>query len=166
MAVTIQVRTTDLKRASKALNALAARASDLRPLMEEISAFGEDSTRRRFETQTSPDGEKWAPTHRGGNILVDKGHLRDSITARAGTDSAEWGSNLIYAGIHQHGGEIKAKTPAGLIFSVGGRSGANRKEFVRKQSVTIPARPFLGLSAGDEREISQIVEDYLAEGLT
>lgn len=143
VGVAIRVEVPNLGKVSARLQKLLSRLGDLTPVMDEIGAHLAQTTAERFESGTGPDGKKWKPSIRaqaqGGLTLVDSGRLRDSITWRAGRDSVEIGSNLIYAAIHQMGGE------AG-----------------RNHSVKLPARPYLGVSAGDEREIGAIIDDYLA----
>lgn len=113
---------------------------NLLPLMEEIGASLETSTRMRFERGAGPDGGAWRPSRRGGKTLVDTGRLLASMTHNASRDHVEVGSNVIYAAIHQFGG----RTGRGL-------------------AVDMPARPFLGLDADDEREIDDLISDYLRE---
>jgi phage gpG-like protein len=62
---------------------------------------------------------------------------------------------VLYAAIHQLGGTIAAKDAPYLKFKIGDR-------WASKKSVTIPARPFLGLDDDDEREIVRIGEDWIA----
>ena len=76
-----------------------------------------------------------------------------------GSDTVAMGSNKKYAATHQFGASFgrpkKAKalaipTIAGVIFA---------------KKVTLPARPFLGLSADDEGDLRNILADYLRAGL-
>lgn len=66
-----------------------------------------------------------------------RGSLRASRTS-VGSSGIEGsiGTNVEYAGVHEFGATIKAKNGPYLHFNVGG-------QWVRKKSVTIPARPFL-----------------------
>lgn len=152
-----------LVRSQATMAELLRRTGDLTPLMEQIGAYGEESTVNRFETQTGPDGERWAPSARvkanGGQTLVDSGRLRQSVTWRARSAEAEWGTNLIYASTHQEGATIRAKGGGRLGFAIPGIG------FRSPQEVVIPARPFLGIDADDEAEIDAIVHDYLAEAM-
>lgn len=129
-----------------ALAGLESRAADLTAPMDEIGAAMVASTLNRFETGTGPDGAPWVPSQRalaeGGQTLVDQGHLRGSMTHAAGPDQVTWGSNVVYAAIHQ----------------LGGRTG-------RGHAVELPARPFLGLDDADRDEIVAILRDHLSEGL-
>ncbi|MEW5727724.1 MAG: phage virion morphogenesis protein [Pseudomonadota bacterium] len=151
----------------RALRDVAERATDASDLTEEIGNLLQVSTRDRFETQTDPEGRRWQMlsaetvlaraggrrkvyTAKGGLrkpaarkiagmlTLVVEGILRDSITHVAGPDFVEVGSNDQRARIHQFGGQ----------------AGRGRK-------VTIPARPYLGLSADDEAAIVAAAQDHL-----
>jgi phage virion morphogenesis protein len=151
----------------QALDQLGRAADQLanpRPLWEEVGASLVASTQRRFETGVGPDGSPWPPSIRalavGGKTLVDTARLMQSITFNASESGVEVGTNVLYAAIHQFGGTINAKTPAGLRFQVHGASG--KKEWRNKQSVKIPARPFIGLDDRDETEISTIAAAWLA----
>lgn len=150
-------------RASAVMADLLDRTGDLTPLMGRIGAYGEESTVNRFETQRGPDGDPWAPSLRaratGGQTLVDSGRLRQSVTWAASRDEAEWGTNLIYAGVHQEGATISAKGGGRLGFVIPGLG------FRSPREVVIPARPFLGVDAEDEAEIDDILRDYIDEVL-
>jgi phage virion morphogenesis protein len=101
------------------------------------------STLERFETSTAPDGTPWQPSHRAekedGKTLVDTGRLRGSIGYEVGPDSVSVGSNLVYARIHQ----------------LGGKAG-------RGHSVTLPPRPYLGISGADIQEARAILAGTMA----
>lgn len=150
-------------RTQAVLNDLLDRTGDLSPLMARIGAYGEESTVHRFETQKGPDGQTWEKSARakatGGQTLVDTGRLRGSITWNAGRDSAEWGTNVLYAGVHQDGATISAKGDGRLGFFIPGLG------FRSPREVVISARPFLGVDADDEAEIDAIVHDYIAEAI-
>ncbi len=152
-----------LVRAQATMAELLRRTGDLSPLMERIGAYGEESTVHRFEAETGPDGERWTPSIRarraGGQTLTDTARLRQSITWRADRDSAEWGTNVLYARTHQEGATIRAKGGGRLGFTIPGIG------FRAPHEVVIPARPFLGVDREDEREIDDIVRDYVAEAL-
>lgn len=126
------------------------------PAMQEIAAYGESSTRMRFRWQQGPDGQPWKPSLRaqisGGRTLTQAGHLGDSVSSHAGRDFAEWGVNRIYAAIHQFGGVIKAKAARALRFAIAGGG------FATVRQVTMPARPYLGVSGDDKVDILDIIE--------
>lgn len=137
------------------LRSLIALGRDAGPIMVDIAAIGESSTRMRFRTETGPDGQKWEPSLRaritGGRTLTKDGHLSGSISGRHGRDFAEWGVNRIYAAIHQFGGEIRAKGGS-LRFRLANGG------FATVQKVTMRARPFLGISDDDRDDILDVIQ--------
>lgn len=111
-----------------------------------------NSVKDNFEDEIAPDGTRWKALSQAtrdlrskkyGNapttILRASGDLMNSINMQASDTDARIGSSLIYAAIHQLGGD------AG-----------------RGHKVTIPARPYLGLSSADSEEIIAIAEDWLS----
>jgi len=119
-----------------------------RAMFDDIGGYLNTETDKRFKEGKDPDGNLWEVSQRaadeGGNTLIDFGHLRDSITHVTFIDGSglDQGTNLIYAGIHQ----------------IGGKAGRN-------QSVTLPARPFIGINDDDAAEIDNIVEDHIRMAL-
>lgn len=144
------------------LDRAAVTYQDTLPLMRAIGGFVRDTTRQRFRDQQGPDGAPWKPSLRaqleGGQTLVDRGLLRDSYTDRATLDEVEVGTRDIRAAIHHFGGVIRAKTAAALRFVVAGGGFATVKQ------VVIPARPALGVSGPDRREIGALVQDFIDLG--
>ncbi len=128
----------------KRLTKMLRGVDNLFPLMDEIGGIMVASTQDNFERGRAPDGTAWLPSERaldqGGQTLVDQGILLGSQTHSADHDSVEWGSNMVYAGIQQFGGD----------------TGRNR-------ATKLPARPYLGISTGDAAEIESAAEDYLGE---
>lgn len=137
------------------LRSLIALGRDAGRAMADVAALGESSTRMRFRTETGPDGQKWKPSLRarisGGRTLTKDGHLSGSISGRHGRDFAEWGVNRIYAAIHQFGGDIRAKGGS-LRFRLANGG------FATVQKVSMPARPFLGISDDDRSGILDIIQ--------
>lgn len=119
-----------------------------------VAAALESSTKERFDTNVGPDGEAWEPSLRAkeqsGRTLTDQGHLRDSVHGASDPAGLEVGAADQRARIHQFGGEIVAKTDGGLAFRLADGG------FRRPKKVTMPARPFIGLSADDEGVILRI----------
>ena len=153
-AITITVQDKDVRAT---LSALAARASNLQPVMQSI---GEDIVKRakqRFATSTGPDGKRWVPNSRvtieryiaskGGfgkkgltkkGALIEKskkpliGHGRDlsrQFFVRADSRSVTVGNSMIYAAMQQFGG--------------------SREQFPNLWG-DIPARPFLPITAAGQ----------------
>lgn len=125
-------------------------------LMTAIGSLGSRQTERRIDWEkTAPDGAPWQPNAEGTPILNKTGqHLLRSLAWTASAEEAEWGSKgWEYAHVHQNGAVIVPKDAKALFFSVGGKP-------VTAKKVTIPARPFLGISAENEREIIELVTDH------
>ena len=158
MAASITIVVEDQALAA-GLKTLSERGANLDPVMAEIGAVLLASTQQRFETETGPEGKSWPKSLRArlenGQTLSKSNRLRLSLTYRASKDAVEVGTNVIYAAIHQFGGRITAKSKPYLAFRLPGGG------FIKKKSVTIPARPFLGIDAGDRAEIAAILSDYL-----
>jgi phage virion morphogenesis protein len=154
MSVRIEVDIADLARVQAMLDSIAK--ADTEPLMTDIGATLESSTRERIEeTKTSPDGAAWPPNREGTSTLLATGrHLRDSVAFIASASSVEVGASWEFAHIHQFGATISPKNARFLSFVSGG------KRVVAKK-VTIPARPFVGLSDQDARKVERLTSDWL-----
>ena len=131
-----------------ALNAQLARLSalDLDGLMADLALQGESQTRRRLgEEKAGPDGDAWpdwsdryaATRHGGHSLLESDGHLIASLESGADADTAWWGSDQVYAATHQFG----------------------------DASRNIPARPYLGISAQNKRELADLIDHFLRGAL-
>ena len=141
----------DSRRVRDALARLAAHSSNLRPALTEIGEVLIESTKKRFETSEAPDGTPWAanrPATRKHGIdkplVGETRSLANLINFDVGSDRVSIGSPMEYAAMQQFGG--------------------TKSEFPHLWG-NIPARPFLGLSSADEREVLDIIEAHLAEAL-
>lgn len=125
-------------------------------LLEGLGALGVSQTQRRIASEkTSPQGAAWPVTAEGKGALFRTGaHLYDTMQHVAGADSVRWGTGWKYAPVHQYGAVIKPKNARALFFTLGGK-----KVFARK--VTIPARPFVGLSAANQLEMVKTAERFV-----
>lgn len=159
------------------LNMLAVRIDDMTPAMHDIGQNLSETTQRRFDTSTSPDGDPWAPNtevtileylglykssfkkdggesakgvaRRGSKkpLIGDTGSLFSTIFHDAGRDFAVIGSPMEYAITQQFGARQ-------------GQYGRDRRNHPIPWG-DIPARPFLGASEEDKRSILDIVQGYL-----
>ena len=129
-------------------------------LLRQIGIALRQSTQDRFNAGTDPQGNPWAPllpayaaVKRGPSILVGSGMsggLQGSISFDTGATTVEVGSNRIYAAVHQFGAVIKPVRAKHLVVRLaGGLRFAN--------SVTIPERPYLGISAGRRNRAGRTV---------
>ena len=163
----IEVKIDDTT-AAKAFADMARVISDPQPVLRAIGTGLVQVTQDRFESATDPDGNAWADlnplyasTKRGPGILREsamRGGLMASITYETSADAVQVGTNKIYAAVHQFGATIVPKEAPALIFRIGGK-------LVWARSVTIPARPFLGIGSDDEEMILDVVEGALARAL-
>lgn len=116
----------------------------------------QQQTRDRIEDEkTAPDGGPWKPNRSGTPTLYREGNLSRSIEYEPAGSTVAVGSSLIYARIHQLGGEIRPVTARALHFK--GRDGSD----VFAGSVTIPARPYLGLSDENRQDILEATVDFV-----
>jgi phage virion morphogenesis protein len=164
-AVRVAVRDADLRQALRRLTAKGD-AGLVQACLKNIGLAVVKQTRRHFEQQRDPEGQAWAPLNpdyakgkRGTKILEEQGMaggLEGSITSVVHPGYVEIGTNKVYGAIHQFGGTIRPRSGEFLVFKLGGKTVLARK-------VTIPARPYLGLSPQDKAELLDIVEDHIVE---
>lgn len=144
----------------KALMKAAHALPHTQAFMESIGEGLVSATRQRFRDEEDPDGQKWSQSGRaaasGGQTLTDTARLRDSIDYAATPDKVMVGSNLPYARIHQLGGVIVPKKAKKLVFK--GSDGTT----MAVDKVTIPARPYLGISKDDLDDVRAAMADFLA----
>lgn len=126
----------------KAIGNAMKKMANKKALMASVGDALVSGTIRRFTREESPKGEKWQPSQRaaaeGGQTLSDTARLRKSINYGATPKEVMVGSNAVYARIHQ----------------MGGKTGKGHK-------VTMPARPFLGVSDADMAEVRETINDFL-----
>lgn len=151
-------------------------------LMPRLGEYLLKSTQSRFDSQTAPDGTPWkalSPAYarqkkyNKERVLTLRGYLRRSIRYQvSGPAEVEVGTNILYGAIHQLGGmiEVKARQATVRYRSVAGRvlfaskkhkRATERQVTVPAHQVTIEARPFLGISAEDDKQIHEIAQDWL-----
>ena len=151
---------------------------DTRAMLRRIRSFSEidkqginaalaegarESTLERFKQSKGPDGRRWKTSIRaaqeGGKTLIQSAQLRNSIHDKSDASGFAVGTNVKYAATHQFGEPgrtIRARKKKALRFQVGG------KWVTKKQvRITIPARPFLGLSEDDMQEMKATVEEFI-----
>lgn len=150
--IKIQVEVDDAE-IRRVLQRLIDAAINPRPALLEIGEDLIDSTKKRFGSESGPDGVPWARNapstvkRKGrdqpltGSGKDSKGTLMDQINYQLfGNDTLEVGSPTVYAAMQQFGG-AKAQFP-----HLWG---------------DIPARPFIGISDADEEEIINTFNKYL-----
>lgn len=149
---TIRLDDAELRRA---LRALARHLDDPAPALAEIGEVLLRSTRARFAAGRDPRGRPWAPLSpvtiaRKGHarpLIGDSGALRLIRYRLAGRHSVEVGTGAVYGATHQFGARR-------------GRFGRTRRGAPIPWG-DIPARPFLGLSDADRRDVLAILREFL-----
>jgi len=181
MQIQIKIDTSELN------GAFAKLLSNLRntePIRRNIGEAVLRTTRDRFNSGgPAPDGTPREPlspayllTKKGKGILLEKNKLYNSLIYQLlGDDSVVVGANTDYARIHQQGGVIDMPMITRVMKF---RKVGNKVRFAKKKhkrtyektvkvgpyKVTIPARPYLGISRSDEEAIKNIVEDHIRRG--
>lgn len=180
----------DDKDALDALGRLQSALRDPAPAYHALGGHFIFSTQRNIERETAPDGTKWRPLSprtaakrigRGRNarqrgyahILRVSARLYQSVSYQVLADGVEWGSNLVYARIHQLGGEISMpprqatvtlkniRNRGNRFVRFNTRNATSRVVSIRGHRILVPARPFLGISAMDREEVPRIVEEQI-----
>lgn len=143
MAIRLNIR-IDTREVERTLGKLED--MNFRKPLKQSGIYMERSIGQRFRKASwqrlSPATLKIHPHRRGGKPLNDTGKLRMSVSSRAvkrvTNTKLEYGTNLIYAPIH----------------NFGGRGGWGR---------VIPKREFLYFDDKDEKAIKKIFSDYIKE---
>lgn len=145
---------------NKAFGKLDKVVDDFAPILRDMGEILLNNTRDRFKAGEDVHGRPFAPLteltkklkkRNKNKILIDSGALSRELTYQLVNRGLEFGSDRKYAAIHQLGGVIKPKTKKRLAF--GG---------VFAKQVTIPARPFIGLTSQDESHILEMIVDHLS----
>lgn len=118
------------------------RAAQGRDLFATIGRTVVNRIRLCFRLGVDPWGTPWARLKlRQGQPLVDSGRLRRSIVSKPDGSGVTIGTNLVYARLHQFGGEVKPKKGPRLVFP-----GPNGLIFAKR--VFVPGRPFMPIRPG------------------
>jgi phage virion morphogenesis protein len=135
---------------------LFARVSDPRPALREIGERMVASTVHNFETETAPDGTKWAPL----NEKYKEQKARRGLSEMILQSSSRMKSSIHPVVSHSEvriGTNVRSRT--GFPYPIAMQQGAHNAG--RGHNVTIPKREFLGFGRGDVEAILGIVENYI-----
>lgn len=163
----------EYKPVLRALHRAADEMGNSRPLMRSIAGIMFRAVEDNFEQEGRP---KWKDLHPGtkltryldktwpGKILQRSGALASSIQQQFDERNAIVGTNKIYAAIQNFGGKtsahvIRPKTKRALSF------GGIVVRSVNHPGSEIPARPFLRLTPGDQREIMSAAHQHYNKAL-
>ncbi|WP_041523603.1 phage virion morphogenesis protein [Gilvimarinus agarilyticus] len=165
------------------LQGLVAGIEHPKPMFALMNEYLGKITRARFKTQTAPDGTPWqelsakykARKKKNKNrILTLNNYLGGTLRGVEDDQGLEFGTNRVYAAIHQLGGVIKKKTRRSEVYfrqradgSVGNRFvKKNRSNFaqsvnVGEHTIKIPAREFLGTNDQQNQHLVKIATRFL-----
>lgn len=168
----LKVTLENLDQVTAILRKLADMAESPRPALKAIGENLSESTKRRFETGTGPDGRRWAPNATSTELLALKRYktnftktgriskkgmqrltgkkpliglsktLSTTINYKVSGNAVEIGSPTKYAAVQQFG-EKKGSLGKGAPWG------------------DIPARPFLGLSRDDQGDVLDVLKSHL-----
>lgn len=176
--ITIEV---DDRALRQAIGELLAQIADPRPALEEIGEVLTQSTKRRFATETDPEGNRWAENsdvtllrhlERGKGVYTKKGNLSAKGARRIGgkkilTDSGDLGDLITW----QMAGPKALAVGSDRFYAAVQQFGAAKGAFgktTRNAPIPwgdIPPRPFLGLSDEDGERVVEILRDYLGQAV-
>lgn len=160
----VEIQLERLRDAMQGQGSLAA--------MQEIGRYGKTSTQFRFRDQRGPDGARWlqsqAARERGGQTLRNTNRLFRSFTWRATPGEASWGTNVVYARVHQYGiaENVNVRAHTRMVRQrYGEGASSTRRVQVRahQRPMLMHRRPFLGFSLADRSEIWEILRDHIAK---
>lgn len=156
-----------------ALNDLSGKIGDLSQVLSDIGETLIESTKRRFDSSTGPDGEAWAPNTQT-TILQYLGAYKSSFSRKTGLISAKGAEramnkkpligetrSLMSTINWQLDGPNKLFVGSPMIYAGVQQFGASAHKFGAAPWGDIPARPFLGISEEDRRDILDVITDYL-----
>lgn len=178
---------SSLEQAVAALQRLANGGDQL--MLADMGEYLLGAHQRRFDAEVSPDGTPWAPLsprykrrkdreRPGAKKLVYDNFLKGTLRYQVKAGELLFGSNREYAAIHQFGGDINIPARSTLAYFSQSAIGRGDSRFVKRrrsdfaQWVTIPAytvtmtaRPWLGLAPDDKAELARIVADHVGGAL-
>ncbi|GHU35856.1 virion morphogenesis protein [Betaproteobacteria bacterium] len=152
--------TFDSAKVLAAMERLTESMADPSPVLKAIGEKLVESTKQRFDAGVAPDGTPWEPNSpvtleimqkRGKNTagkkpLVDTGDLKNSINYQLDADT-------LYVGTDRF---MEDWSVGAAVFQFGTTRAGHW------HNITIPPRPFLGISSEDENMISETVMDHLS----
>lgn len=142
------------------------------PAMKEIGEALLESTKQRFSTGTAPDGSRWAALKEGtvlarlARISGAYGKKTGQLTKKGAAVAMGGMKPLVETGILQEQIRYQVSDDGAGVhigsnrFAGEWNGGAAVHQFGDRRG-HIPARPFLGLSAGDRGEVLDILNQML-----
>lgn len=157
---TIQVKNGQLAAVLTALQ-------DTEPLMAQIAEFLLDETVARFAKGQGPDGKPWAPKSKATIAAYAQRKQAVSLRPLIGPTRQLSNEESYSTRIGEDWVEIAAGPIQAAVMQFGAARGAfgNNKAGRPIPWGTIPARPFLGISAQDEDNIDAAVQSWIRNAI-
>jgi len=149
----IQVEIEGGNEIREAINRLAERGQDLRPVFADIGEYLHQAHYERFKQGVDPEGNDWTPLNpdyqkrkeaNKDKILILGDVLGFKLAPQPTAETLLFGTNLDYGATHQFGRGRTARKKTGTVYDA-----------------KIPARPFLGLSDADVDEVKWLLGEWL-----
>jgi phage virion morphogenesis protein len=153
------------------LNQLVSRAKNLRPAFAEIGEDLLETTKRRFNSATAPNGTPWADNSdvtiarylgtktnnfKKDGSLSKRGQANSSAKKPLTGESKSLQRKINYQLIGATG--VTVGSP--MVYAAMQQFGGTKSQFPHLWG-NIPARPFLGISKADRENILDIISSYL-----
>lgn len=160
----------DDKKVNNLLRQISTHSKNIAPLMKTISETVLSSVQKNFDVGgryslpgTIEGGEKkWEKSERAeqqkGQTLIDTRRLLGSISSRSSSKTAEVGTNVVYAAIHNFGGDIPAhiiRARNAKALSIPTKEGIVFRKSAKIPEISMPARPFMVVQQEDLKEIEK-----------
>jgi len=177
--------TLDDQAVNAALDGLEQGAKNLRPAMQDIGEHLLREHQSRWAQGVAPDGAAWKPltpstwaNKRGSKMLYEEGDMLRGAVYRPSNDGLVFGLSDWKAPIHHFGAKIKIAARSQQAYFRTGKNGVGNRFVKKKKSnfaqwvtlpaydIKIPARPLIGVSPADEREIVDIIKEHLTTIVT
>lgn len=158
----------DDREVQRALDGLSARLSDMTPVMHRVAQVMEEGTRKHFEEERGPDGQKWKPLADStllaymrraspGGLLTKRGNTRaKAVKALAQKKILRDSGNLGHL-LNKEVSSMSAMLTSVQPYAATHQFGDDKRN--------IPARPFFGFSEAITASIKDAVADYITEAL-
>jgi phage virion morphogenesis protein len=181
-SITIEYKDEGLSVLVQVLSRLQEHGQKFKPVFEDMGEYLIGSIQDRFDAQESPTGEPWqdlAPKtwryKRIKKILTESSNLRSRNVYAATDQEVAVGNNVVYGAMHQFGGEVQQYGRSQLAyFKVHKKTGNLLPGFKKRRqsnfakwvtlpdyTISIPARPYLGISESDAAELRHILEAHI-----
>ncbi len=176
---------TDFSRLTARFEAMKQRSENKAPILDKIASDMLKETQKNFKGKKDPDGSPWrelaeetkkAKIKRGrnpDNILRDKSLLYGSLNAQTTPNTAYVapGREVVYAAIHNYGGEINKLAQSRKNYFKNGRFSSKRKSTsykwstIGEHSISIPQRRYLGINEKNKIKYIKWILKYINEGI-